>query len=665
MKESTRVKTTFSKLPQILSVVFLVLLIHTGFAQNSDPYRDSLKAVIAEKSDTARFLALHALSSSWINDSTPLARKIAFEALEYAEEINYRKGIAYTYSILGVVAYNEENYELAIENFKKCKEFSEGVMEPLKISFMVGNIGLMYESIGDYQNALKYSLECLKIRQGLTDTTHLAYAYYNTAELYKKLGKLREAIEYHEQALKLRQMVISEMDEFNVIEDSYCSIAEIKREQGEYQQALELYRKALALYYADEYKTRNWNKDDIMSSIGVLYQQQGKRDSAFYYLERALELSREKSGQQASSIGSRLLNLAQAHRQFGGLPKAESLLKEAAAITDTLEVLPLRSEISLEYSEVLETLGKYEASLIQLKIHKELQDSILNQDRISAIEEMKTRFETEKKESEIAQLSNEMELASVREKQQNVIMYAVIAVSVLLIVLVVIVLRNNRSKQRVNQVLAKKNTENEALLREIHHRVKNNLQVISSLLNLQSSSLSDEAALDAIKEGQNRVKSIALIHQKLYQTDDLSKVNFKEYVDQLISHLASAMQPRGKSIEKEVISDGIELDIDTAVPLGLIINELVTNSYKYAFEKQDIGRIQIRLERLDGDYHLTYQDNGIGFPEGFDLKKSKSLGMKLISILTRQLRGTINWRNEVGVHINIQFKEVIQVRKTA
>ena len=163
--------------------------------------------------------------------------------------------------------------------------------------------------------------------------------------------------------------------------------------------------------------------------------------------------------------------------------------------------------------------------------------------------------------------------------------------------------------------------------------------------------------MEAIKEGQNRVKSIALIHQKLYQTEDLSQVDFQEYCEQLVSFLQSAFGQSSKAIVAEIEANEIQLDIDTAVPLGLIINELVTNAYKYAFQKQDLGLIRIELKKQDEGLQLCISDNGCGMPTNFDIAKAKSLGMKLVNILARQLKGKAHWENDSGARFIVNFKE--------
>jgi two-component sensor histidine kinase len=182
--------------------------------------------------------------------------------------------------------------------------------------------------------------------------------------------------------------------------------------------------------------------------------------------------------------------------------------------------------------------------------------------------------------------------------------------------------------------------------------------VISSLLNLQSGSITDDTTRAAVKESQSRVKSMALIHQLLYQSDRFTIIDFPKYLEQLMSSLQSTYGNQSVEISYKVSSDEIKIDIDTAVPLGLITNELATNAYKYAFTEQSKGNIDIHFSRSAAhQYTLKIADDGKGMPENFDPAKSTTLGLKLVYILARQIKAKINYHSETGTEFNIIFAE--------
>jgi PAS domain S-box-containing protein len=199
--------------------------------------------------------------------------------------------------------------------------------------------------------------------------------------------------------------------------------------------------------------------------------------------------------------------------------------------------------------------------------------------------------------------------------------------------------------------------EKEVLLKEIHHRVKNNMQVITSLLNLQSKIIRDEHALSVFQDSQNRVKSMALIHETLYQSKDLSRINFTEYLQKLVAHVSRSYRIRPEAVKINVKVDDISLPIDTAVPCGLIINELASNSLKYAFPADARGEINILFGHAGAQFVLRVSDTGVGLPADFNPESSKSLGMKLVRMLTDQLGGQLQCRNGVGTTFEIKFPE--------
>jgi two-component system, sensor histidine kinase PdtaS len=205
--------------------------------------------------------------------------------------------------------------------------------------------------------------------------------------------------------------------------------------------------------------------------------------------------------------------------------------------------------------------------------------------------------------------------------------------------------------------------EKETLLKEIHHRVKNNLTVISSLLNLQSRYIKDKDDLMMFKESQSRAKSMALIHQKLYATTDLKRIDFRDYISTLAHEMFNTYVSDSSKIKLDLNVDDVMLDIDTAIPLGLILNELLTNSLKYAFPASDvdsnnkIGHIRVGLVKNNNIYTLSVEDDGIGFPEDIDLENTNSLGLRLINTLTEQIKGKMYIKGGNGTSFKIEFKD--------
>lgn len=210
-------------------------------------------------------------------------------------------------------------------------------------------------------------------------------------------------------------------------------------------------------------------------------------------------------------------------------------------------------------------------------------------------------------------------------------------------------------KQAEDRIIASLK-EKEVLLKEIHHRVKNNLQIISALLSLQSSYITDDDIIKIFSDSQNRIKSMALVHENLYRSKDLEQVDFNEYINQLASHLSQSYRDLADKIDFKVNSENVYLNINTAIPCGMIINELVSNSFKHAFPDGQRGEVSIDLSSDDDGFRLVVSDNGVGIKGDLNINESKTLGFRLISTLVKQIDGRMSFDTIKGTKFEIRFK---------
>jgi PAS domain S-box-containing protein len=220
-----------------------------------------------------------------------------------------------------------------------------------------------------------------------------------------------------------------------------------------------------------------------------------------------------------------------------------------------------------------------------------------------------------------------------------------------------VILRDVTQRRVADEKIRASLREKEVLLQEIHHRVKNNLQVVSSLLSLQSRGVLDEDTRQKFKESQNRVHSMALIHEQLYQSPSLSQIDYPQYIRQLAAHLFRSYRVSSSRIELQTRIDDLQLSVDIAVPCGLIINELVSNSLKYGFPNGRGGRISIELHRRpDRRATLTVADNGVGLPEEVGFWNTQTLGLRLVGTLVKQLDGSIQVDRSEGTSVQVTFQ---------
>jgi two-component sensor histidine kinase len=391
--------------------------------------------------------------------------------------------------------------------------------------------------------------------------------------------------------------------------------------------------------------------------IGAIYFDKADYDVALKNYSTALQIYKE--AEDKANEGIMLTEIARTYKAQGKLkPALESILQSIQLIKETDQLQKLAHAYK-HAAEISSALKNYKAAFDFEVLYKQAYDSLYNNEQDKKLNKMQINFDFEKKAATLKAAQDKKDaLAAEESKRQKTIRnYTLIGLALVMIFSIVVYRQRNKiakEKKRSDQLVLDK----EMLIKEIHHRVKNNLEVISSLLELQSEGIDDKKAKAAVIEGQSRVQSIALIHHKLYRTDDVSAVEFNSFVNDLYKQVASVFKQLGSEIDFEVEANQTQISIDTAVPIGLILNELLTNTFKYAIKKDKQNKIKVKLDSADstGLCKIIYSDNGPGMPATFELKKSTSLGMKVIQLLTKQIGGKLNFYNQNGSVFEIPFK---------
>ena len=276
-------------------------------------------------------------------------------------------------------------------------------------------------------------------------------------------------------------------------------------------------------------------------------------------------------------------------------------------------------------------------------------DSLNNLEKTAQIADMQTRYETGKKDARIEKLS---ELNQVKNQRFWLLAVAALVLATLLLV----VWRQKRKSQRQQALISNQAERLQWMMKELHHRVKNNLQIVSSLLNLQAYRLKDEQSTAAFRESQLRVQAMSLMHQRLYQVEDVSMINFKLYLTDLTETLMQAYGYDKDAFDLEIRVDQEMLNVDTVMPLGLLVNEIVTNSFKYAYPGLERPALKIQLQNSNNQLELFVSDNGPGIPAN---SQPRGFGQNLIMALSRQLKATVTLENDHGAsyRFTIPYKE--------
>lgn len=499
---------------------------------------------------------------------------------------------------------------------------------------------------GDFNKGLMYALLSLESMKQSGDTLYAANFYADLARIYMEIGNNDKGIEWYKKALQKWQR--DQRTIFAVfVASGYISGDLIRQNKP---------REALVLTLAVAKKLPPITiiqKACLAQNLACCYDALHNYTLAEKYFQQSLQLyvkskmDFEVSQEAHREIGKFYLN----RRDFD---KSGQYLRQALLFNPQKLSASALKDIHLMLSRVDSAQGNYLSSMDHYKKHKQLNDSILDSRKTREIEELQIQYETEKKTKDLVLLNNKSKLQQNKLEQANMTQRYTFSGLILMLIILALLYnqyklknRSNRDLQHQQREITEKNysleqllSEKEWLLKEIHHRVKNNLQIVISLLNTQSTYLDNDIAIAAIRESQHRMHSISLIHQKLYQSENMALINMSDYIKELAAYLKDSFNLAG-NIRFHFELTPVELDINQAIPVGLILNEAITNAIKYAFNYKRKGIIQISFfQDHPEQVTLEVKDDGPGFPSDFNIDACKSLGMNLIKGLSTQLDGT-------------------------
>jgi len=558
-------------------------------------------------------------------------------------------------------------------------------------------------------------LEKLAMRLNQQFHLHNSYPWYILADTYSSLGKTKEAL-----SLALEGVRVSETPDGAVDGTGYQAATKLYYLVGDYDKALLYLNKALALYTKDPTLIRypgklidygvvtyldlhrpaeamqllHWAKRQakidlkFVGEAGNVFYELGRYDSAEYYYR--------------SALGNYTLRKNAAYTYLARLQMRKGQYARARPLIDTVTADIRRPGISLRIQLIawllryqLDSIARnYPRAMDDMRYYNLLRDSFINVAKNRQLAEIDVQYETEKKNQHIADLEQQTVLQATLQqatiRHDRIVRNGLIGGAILLALLLILLFSRYRLRQRSNQLLNQVNAhqqqllvQKEWLMREVHHRVKNSLQLVISLLDMQVDSLKDQLALRAFDDTLARIRAISLIHQKLYREDqDVTVIPMREYIEELLGFLQDSFSS-GRHILFHLDIEPIELGVDQGVPVGLILNEAITNAMKYAFpdsprvtsrpgrsaaakdsalstlqppDHTEAPAITISLRKQSAsNIKLTIADNGTGLPPGVDLDNTGSMGLHLIQTLGAQLDGTLSLENTPGLCITICF----------
>ncbi|WP_212004003.1 histidine kinase dimerization/phosphoacceptor domain -containing protein [Chitinophaga sp. HK235] len=557
-----------------------------------------------------------------VNKDYARAQEVLEEALAIYKKKGYKR-LQGLYSILGEVYHGSNNFVQSLRYNLLAVETAEKLNEqgPL-LSTIYNRVALNYYSVQYYEQALDYFTKALAHARQLQDT-----------------GTIRTMLLNVSDALRYNREYSRSLDALNDFE----KLGPVSDESEMVQVELSYLKNYIALHALHK-ATPHYEKLKKFVETGSTYQRliQSARLGVIFYLQAA-----------------------------GLFSNSEQYVRDyETAIKETPIGLVWRSEGEYLAFRTDSALGHFEAALAHYQRHKLFSDSVTNTNTAKQLDILRLQFQTERKDKDIELLTQKSKLQEISLQKGRVFRNVVMGGICMLLLILALLYNRYRLKKRTtfrlekqqeeinaqNELLKKLVDEKEWLLREIHHRVKNNLQIIISLLNTQSQYLDNADAIAAIKNSQHRMYAMSLIHQRLYHTDNLGAIDMNWYIRELIGFMKESFDT-GNQISFNINSETILLDVVQAIPLGLILNEAVSNAIKYAFPDRKKGTIQVTFSKDQSQYSLlSIADDGVGFPDNYSPEASASLGMSLMKGLSEQLEGTFNLTSsQAGVSIQIRF----------
>ncbi len=591
-----------------ISFLFSILLITSiGFSQKNKVIDSLLNIATTNTNDSIVMATYNKLRRATYYSDAKASKNYTQKYLEYAQKRNDSAQIILAHFYLGNANVMSGNYEDALKKYLISANYYEKKKDFNRYASVLNSLGAVHEKTKNDSLSLHYYKLARKTGKSIKDYKRSGIASINISNIYNNKKNFKNALFFSEDSVEDLKTHPSYQSFLTLAE---INLASVYNNTNAYAKANKLYDKLLKKIDSTK---------DMYSYAGILL---GKGTALFQqgYTKKAKPF------------------VEQAYQKF----------KNNNFTDEQFQMIP-------QLIDIYKNLHKYKKAVSLYDTYTSLNDSILSHKQDKNVAEAVQKYETDKKDAQLKVLSLENEKTTQQKK-----MFLYLALAGLLIAGVIgYFLRKNR---KTTKILAFKNTQlnkalkdNEVLLKETHHRVKNSLQMISSLLYLQSENIEDEKAASSVKDGQIRVKSMALIHQKLYQKDNLTGVEVSDYINDLAVSIFQSHNVNNEDIELKINSDKMILDIDTITPIGIIINELIVNILKHAFDKTIKNpKISISLTKKQNTLELKVADNG----KGIDLTKrrKKSFGMKLIKSLSRKLKADLEISNKNGTLVKLSIK---------
>lgn len=617
----------------LLSFLFLSLCTRAQDAP-VDSYQDSLQNVIAKTKSTAiKKESLFLLGEHLVQRNPPLAEKIANDLKKNFINPNSYKEVIRNQFIFGASHRWQGDYKTALTYYNQIYTVSVKNKDSINSAKSAQFLGSINMFIGNNVDAQNYLIKASGIYDRIGTTEQKASILNSLAGFYLNIDQIENG----------KKSYLKALEQFKVLKDS-AGIASATANLGFIYTELNDFKKAE--FYLLEQKKHLKVFPTLRELgfhhdfLGLLRQKQGRLQDAYQEHLKALKI-REKLSSTYNLCESKL-NMGEILIKLNRNQEAIQQLKTVFDFKEHESLNQQQSAYEL-LAKAYENLGDYKSSLENFKKYKTINDSIYSEKSLEIIAEKEAEYNQQKKDNEIQLLNKEKEISTQKlNYSKRILIFTCISLVIILVILYIINALYRKVKSK-NKLIENALKDRELLVQETHHRVKNNLQMISSLLNLQSKYVEDKKAFEALQNGRNRVESIAILHKHLYAGENLNLVNVQDYFENLTESIINSYTKNTSQVQLNIEAQNILLDIESLIPIGFIVNELVTNSLKHAVIEKETEQLVIGINMTQNtqSYLLVVTDNGKGYC--FELnEKNKELtfGTRLIQSFVQKLNAT-------------------------
>lgn len=539
----------------------------------------------------------------------------------------------------------------AIESFEK----TDDIHGLASVHLDYGNL---YNTKRQFEQAIEHFSKARELFERLENREMIAIANFLAGQVFASMGEAEKAMELIGKAIPLLEKTGNKRALYAAYQNYAFALSEFEKKRGreDAPEALDtliaIYDKSLQLSRASGDRL---GMGRALSNKGMMQMKKGEFESAIESLFEGIAI-REEIGIDEGlytpylTLGRCYLELDEPKKALRYFEKARALLKDSKELPNTIEFY---KSMGKAYAQV----GDYQSGYEALMDYSNMKDTLFTQEKYTAIAEIEARYQTQQKVDSIALMQARAQLDAAELKRRNNWLLLLLAIAAIAAAAAFVFLRGRQKERQAKEQLAAKNAQIHLLNRELSHRVKNNLQFVSSLLEMQGRRAGSEDARAALQESENRLQAMALLHRRLYQQEeDATTIELGSYLEELCGYLQSTYPAEGPPPEIRMEIEPMQVDAEQAGRLGLIVNELLTNSFKHAFHEVEQPEVFLGLQRTeDGYIRLSYRDNGKGMPVGYDVQNSRSLGLKLIHTLSRQLGGSVEVSSEEGARYEFEF----------